>query len=193
MYKRLIVVTLAASALCCAQEASLGDVARQQRATPKPHARRVIDNENLPHASPAEAMNGAVIGGAPLESELAKPPVNAGADAKKALEHLNGAEQSEKDAVAKFQEQLRDGNLSDESRQMLQESLEKAKEALAHFAEQRAQLAQAPSASDASANATSGDATPADAAQTSQAKSDNQADNKNENSKPEPSADKSAD
>ena len=42
-----VVLILATSALASAQE-SLGDVARKERARPKPHAARVVTNEDIP-------------------------------------------------------------------------------------------------------------------------------------------------
>jgi hypothetical protein len=137
-----MMLALSFVAMSAAQEPSLGDVARKQRTTPKPHARRVIDNENLPHASAADAMNGAVVGGTPAEAEHASSSASAKPDVKKALEELSGAEQADKDAIAKLEEQLRDGNLNSENRQMLQEGLDRAKKLLAHYAEERRRLAE---------------------------------------------------
>src|SRR3954452_23324085 len=111
----VIVVVVAAATIVSAQEPSLGDVARQQKAVSRPAAKRVIDNENLPHASAAEARNGAVVMPKPAESKAEEKPsgtkatpgstLATPADAQKRLDDLKATAESEQRAINKFDEE----------------------------------------------------------------------------------------
>jgi hypothetical protein len=162
-----IAIVLAASALCCAQE-SLGDVARQQKAATHAKAKRVVTDENLPHASAAEAANGAVTvaGGAKKDAE---PGVGAKAsasrtltpeDAQKQLDTLKAVEEAQQRAVKKFEEELKDESIGAERRQAFQDGLSEAKASLEQTVKEREAVEQATGQGDAAtqsqANANAG-------------------------------------
>lgn len=151
-----ISAVLAASIACLAQSESLGDLARQQRSTPHTKARRVVTNDNLPKASPSEAMNGAIV--VPKAPEAkddskadAKPsaaksseaaPANP-ADAQKRLDELKGVEEAEQRAVAKFEQELKDESVGAERRALFEEGLANAKQLLAEATHERENIEKA--------------------------------------------------
>jgi len=138
----VLCVLLGGALTCAAQEASLGDVARQQKAVSRPAAKRVIDNDTLPHASAAEARNGAVVmpkgadskDGAkaeakPIQGQAAVAPATP-ADAQRRLDELKATAEAQQRAINKFEEELKDESVSAERRQVFEAGLSTAKQAL---------------------------------------------------------------
>jgi hypothetical protein len=138
--RAVLCVLLGGALTCAAQEPSLGDVARQQKAVSRPAAKRVIDNENLPHASAAEARNGAVVMPKPAESKAEEKPsetkatpastLATPADAQKRLDDLKATAEAQQRAINKFDEELKDEAVSAERRQVFEAGLSTAKQAL---------------------------------------------------------------
>ena len=151
-----ISAVLATSVACFAQSESLGDVARQQRSTSHVKARRVVTNDNLPKASPSEAMNGTIV--VPKAPEAKEEPKAAAkpsaaktseaapaspADAQKRLDELKGVEEAEQRAVAKFEQELKDDSVSAERRALFEEGLANAKQLLDEAAHERENIEKA--------------------------------------------------
>jgi hypothetical protein len=148
-----VCVLLAAAVTGFAQDRPLGDVAREHRQQKDASrtAKRVIDNDTLPHASASEAMNGAVVGmkvaaqqnaPTPAANSTATPAVAPG-DALKRLEEVKAAEAAARRAVKKFEMAAADDSISSERRETFENGLHDAKQLLAEATKERETLEQA--------------------------------------------------
>ena len=159
--RSVVIFALVFGCMCTAQDSPLGDVARQQKAVSRPAARRVIDNENLPHASAAEGRNGAVVMPKSSQAKAEENPSQTKvtpaavpaipADAQKRLDDLKATAEAQQRAMKKFEEELKDESVSLERRQMFEDGLSTAKQALDQVMKEIAGVAQSVKSAEQSA------------------------------------------
>jgi hypothetical protein len=147
--RNAILIVVLGGVACAAQDVSLGDYARQQRAkNARQKTQHVVTNDDLPHASPEEAMNGTIVGLKPPEAKAedkattAKPgeaPAGA-ADTDKRLAEIKATEEAQQRAVKKYEEELKDDSIGAERRGEFEEGLKNAKEQLAQTVQERQKI-----------------------------------------------------
>lgn len=147
------------SSMCFAQSDSLGDFARQQKSAAHARAKRVFTNENLPHASPAEASNGALImpktaAESQTSDKTAEAKANAtqptpSADTQKRIAELKDTEEAQQRAVKKFEEELKDDSISADRKQLFEDGLHNAQQLLEQATAERVKAEKALGGTDA--------------------------------------------
>lgn len=135
-----LLVTLLAGSCVYAQDQPLGDLARQQKSAAHAKAKRVVTDENLPHASPAEASNGALVVPKPAaandsENKSAAPNGSGSqaatpAETQKRIAELKDTEAAQQRAVKKFEEELKDNSMNADRKQLFEDGLHNAQQLL---------------------------------------------------------------
>ena len=177
----ILLVTLLAGSCVYAEDQPLGDFARQQKSAAHAKAKRVVTDENLPHASPAEASNGAlVVPKAAADADTSDKPVAPSstasqaatpAETQKRIAELKDTEAAQQRAVKKFEEELKDDSMNADRKQLFEDGLHNAQQLLAQTTAERIRAEKA-LGTKADATDKSSEATEANASTSADAKPD---------------------